>query len=140
MSARATATTGRTGSRRSRLRLPRCRSATAIIDGEAAILDESGISHLGLLQEVLGRGSCDKAAVSAPLAAFDLLFPDGHDLRGRARDKRRDALVTILPATHDWIRLNEAIEGDGAAIMRGRPWPARTNPIKSGLRSVRRTG
>ncbi|GGC71171.1 ATP-dependent DNA ligase [Chelatococcus reniformis] len=92
--------------------------ANAIIDGEAVIFDESGISHFGLLQEALGRGSHGKAAIDAHLVAFDLVFLDGHDLRKWTLDRRRDALVTVLPATHDWIRLSEEIEGDGAAIMR----------------------
>ena len=53
---------------------------SAVIDGEAVVLDEAGRSDFGALQAALGkmgRGSADQAV----LYAFDLLFLDGHDLR-----------------------------------------------------------
>ena len=48
----------------------------AVIDGELVALDENGVSHFQLLQNALRH----KARLL--YCAFDLMFQDGHDLRG----------------------------------------------------------
>ncbi|GGC94130.1 non-homologous end-joining DNA ligase [Chelatococcus reniformis] len=89
----------------------------AVIDGEVVVLDSSGISQFGLLDEDLGWGK-GKAARDAILIAFDLLFLDGNDLRTWTCEGRRGALTAILPATSDRIRMSEEITGDFHRIWR----------------------
>ncbi|WP_342643421.1 hypothetical protein [Rhodoligotrophos ferricapiens] len=55
------------------------KAKTAILDGEACILDPRGVSDFSLLQSALASGN--KAASAAQLYVFDLLFVDGRDLR-----------------------------------------------------------
>ena len=72
---------------------------SAVIDGEAVVLDDQGRSSFSALQAALGtggRGPGKRQATEAVLYAFDLLFLDGHDLRGWSLDNRRDALGTIV--------------------------------------------
>ena len=49
----------------------------AIIDGEIVVLDKSGISRFGMLQDALSEGAGNKLV----FYAFDLLHLDRHDLR-----------------------------------------------------------
>ena len=88
---------------------------SAVIDGEAVVLDEAGRSDFGALQAALGRmgrGSADQAV----LYAFDLLFLDGHDLRPWKLEGRRDALEFVFSLTSATVMLSEEIEGDGPTI------------------------
>lgn len=88
---------------------------SAVIDGEAVVLDEEGRSDFSALQVELGKGRT--AAYRAALYAFDLLFLDGHDLRDWKLENRRDALESII-GTSDWpLLLSEEIEGDGPTIF-----------------------
>ncbi|GGC76015.1 non-homologous end-joining DNA ligase [Chelatococcus reniformis] len=89
---------------------------SAVIDGEAVVLDECGVPSFGALQVALGRGSW-KAATDAILYAFDLLHLDGMDLRPWKLSERRDALFNIVPATLLHIRISEDIEGDPRRIF-----------------------
>src|SRR3954468_12803843 len=56
---------------------------SAILDGEAVVLDQRGVPSFGALQAALGsrKGPGDKAAHEAVLYAFDCLYLDGRDLR-----------------------------------------------------------
>jgi len=56
---------------------------SAILDGEAVVLDEHGASDLGALQKALGGRFGKRFASEARLYAFDLLYLNGHDLRSQ---------------------------------------------------------
>lgn len=55
---------------------------TAILDGEAVVLDDQGMSDFSALQRSLGGRGGKRAFSEAVLFAFDLLYFDGHDLTG----------------------------------------------------------
>jgi bifunctional non-homologous end joining protein LigD len=63
----------------------------AAIDGELVALDTNGVSHFQLLQNALR----DEAKLR--YCAFDLMFHDGEDLRGRPLLERKKRLRAILP-------------------------------------------
>jgi bifunctional non-homologous end joining protein LigD len=66
---------------------------TAIIDGEAVVLDDRGASNFGALQKALGGRGGKRSAAGAILYAFDLLYLNGHDLRALPLFGRRALLV-----------------------------------------------
>lgn len=87
---------------------------TALIDGEAVVFDEAGISRFGLLVDDLGRGG-----EKATLVAFDLLHLNGYDLTALSTTARRDLLATVLaeaPADGP-LRLASHIAGDAPAFL-----------------------
>ncbi|MGO7666542.1 non-homologous end-joining DNA ligase [Rhizobium ruizarguesonis] len=91
---------------------------TAILDGEAVILDEQGRSDFGLLQQSLGGRGGKKSSSDAIFMAFDLLYFDGHDLRNSELDMRRHLLEDLVPAGEQGdIRLSEEIEADGDQLL-----------------------
>ncbi|TAX45913.1 ATP-dependent DNA ligase (plasmid) [Rhizobium leguminosarum] len=91
---------------------------TAILDGEAVVLDEQGRSDFGLLQQSLGGRGGKKSSSEAILMAFDLLYFDGHDLRNSELDMRRHLLEDLVPAGEVGdIRLSEEIEADGDQLL-----------------------
>ncbi|MGJ7040478.1 bifunctional non-homologous end joining protein LigD [Shinella sp. BE166] len=115
--------------------------STAILDGEAVVLDEIGRSDFNGLQQALGGRGGKKTAQSAILFAFDLLYFDGHDITRMDQDDRRRLLEDLVPEEADGsIRLSQEIEGDGAAIFRtacehgleGIIAKDRTKPYRSG--------
>ena len=63
----------------------------AVIDGELVALDENGVSHFQLLQNAL------RHEARLLYCAFDLMFQDGHDLRGFTLLERKKRLKSILP-------------------------------------------
>jgi bifunctional non-homologous end joining protein LigD len=63
----------------------------AVIDGELVALDEDGVSHFQLLQNAL------RHEAKLLYCAFDLMFHNGEDLRGRPLLERKDRLKSILP-------------------------------------------
>jgi bifunctional non-homologous end joining protein LigD len=88
---------------------------TMILDGEAVVLDEQGRSDFGLLQNSLGASG--KAGGKLPsrnsiLYAFDLLYLDGHDLRGLEYAARRHLLEDVLDGQGDAIRISEELDAD----------------------------
>lgn len=86
-----------------------------IIDGEAVILDAEGRSDFGLLQQSLGAAG--NRASNAILYAFDLLYLDGHDLRGIEYRSRRHLLEDTLKDQNGAIRLSETIDADPVALL-----------------------
>ncbi|ARQ58969.1 ATP-dependent DNA ligase protein [Rhizobium sp. Kim5] len=91
---------------------------TAILDGEAVVLDEMGRSDFNALQQALGGRSGKRSAAEAIFIAFDLLYFDGHDIRGLEQESRRHLLEDLIPLEADGgIRLSQEIEGDGPAIF-----------------------
>lgn len=93
--------------------------ATMIIDGEAVVLDAEGRSDFGLLQKSLGA-SGNKAgnrASDAMLYAFDLLYLDGHDLRGVEYGSRRHLLEDLLRGQEGAIQLSEEMDADPVVLL-----------------------
>ncbi|UIK18016.1 non-homologous end-joining DNA ligase [Rhizobium leguminosarum] len=91
---------------------------TAILDGEAVVLDGHGRSDFGLLQQSLGGRGGKKISSDAIFMAFDLLYFDGHDLRKSELDVRRHLLEDLVPAGEQGdIRLSEQIEADGDQLL-----------------------
>ncbi|TAX92028.1 ATP-dependent DNA ligase [Rhizobium leguminosarum] len=91
---------------------------SAILDGEAVVLDEKGRSDFGLLQQSLGGRGGKKKSSDAIFMAFDLLYFDGHDLRNSELDMRRHLLEDLVPAGGQGdIRLSEEIEADGDQLL-----------------------
>lgn len=91
--------------------------ATAIIDGEAVVLDEQGRSDFGLLQKSLGGASGSAKSPDAIFVAFDLLYFDGHDLRSMELSSRRHVLEDLIPTETPGIIFSETIEAEGDALL-----------------------
>ncbi|QIJ42595.1 ATP-dependent DNA ligase [Rhizobium leguminosarum] len=93
--------------------------ATAILDGEAVVLDSQGRPDFGLLQQSLGGRGGKRRSSDAVFLAFDLLYFDGHDLTRSELGVRRHLLEGLVPANAQGdIRLSEEVEADGDALLR----------------------
>ncbi|WP_208247802.1 non-homologous end-joining DNA ligase (plasmid) [Rhizobium sp. T1470] len=90
---------------------------TAILDGEAVVLDEEGRPDFGRLQNSLGGRGGKLPAGNAIMFAFDLLYFDGHDIRNMELSARRYFLESLLRNEKGAIRLSEEVEGDGREIL-----------------------
>lgn len=91
---------------------------SAILDGEAVVLDERGASDFGALQKALGGRGGKRFASEARLYAFDLLYLNGHDLREQPLSERRQKLADVLATQrHGAIALSEEIHTDGARFL-----------------------
>src|SRR6185295_16402147 len=80
---------------------------SAYLDGEIVVLGEKGQSDFQALQNAL------HARENAPLVyfVFDLLFLNGHDLRGQPLVKRKELLQALLKRSrHERIRYSDHIE------------------------------
>lgn len=92
---------------------------SAILDGEAVVLDERGASDFGALQKALGGRGGKRFASEARLYAFDLLYLNGHDLREQPLIERREMLAEVLAAQrHGSIGLSEEIDAHGDAFLK----------------------
>jgi bifunctional non-homologous end joining protein LigD len=91
---------------------------SAIIDGEAVILDEKGVAHFASLQQAFAKGG--GKARDAILYAFDLLAVDGEDLRREPLVSRREALARLLKRVKRGgaLQLSEEVEGPADVILR----------------------
>ena len=84
---------------------------SCFIDGEAIVVDESGLSVFDLIR----YRQHDSAAV---LCAFDLIELDGKDLRQKPIEERKHTLANVLFREHDGIAFNRHYDGDGAVIFK----------------------
>jgi len=86
----------------------------ALLDGEAVVEDDHGISRFSFLQEDLSERSSTRAIYYA----FDLLHLDGKDLTRLPLTDRKAALAALLakPPTH--LRLSEHLGGKGVDMLR----------------------
>ena len=84
---------------------------SCVIDGEAIVVDERGLSVFDALRYRLS----DHAAV---LCAFDLIELDGEDLRRARLEDRKHTLADLLHKTNDGIAFNKHFDGDGAIIFK----------------------
>jgi len=93
--------------------------ATMIIDGEAVILDAEGRPDFGLLQQSLGASGkqAGNRASDAIFYAFDLIYFDGHDLRGVEYRSRRHLLDDLLTGKDAAIRLSETLDVEPAVLL-----------------------
>jgi bifunctional non-homologous end joining protein LigD len=65
-----------------------------VLDGEIAVPDEKGATHISDLQDDIAQGRSDRLAYFA----FDLLHLDGRDLRGCPIEERKDLLERVIKA------------------------------------------
>lgn len=92
---------------------------SAILDGEAVVLDERGAPDFGALQKALGGRGGKRFAAEASLYAFDLLYLDGQDLRILELEERRQMLEQLIGrAPHGSIRFSEEIDAEGERFLR----------------------
>ncbi|WQO43430.1 non-homologous end-joining DNA ligase [Sinorhizobium meliloti] len=91
---------------------------TAILDGEAVVLDDQGRSDFGMLQRALGRLPSAVEAGAIVLYAFDLLYLDGRDLRRLPLRERRRLLEPLVAGREGAIRLSEEVQADGDEFFR----------------------
>jgi len=85
---------------------------SALIDGEAVVLDAEGRSSFQSLQNAL-----KSAPGSIDYFAFDLLELDGDDLTALPLLDRKARLAKILPNASKHIRYSDHIEGSGEALL-----------------------
>ncbi|AGS24432.1 non-homologous end-joining DNA ligase [Rhizobium etli] len=91
---------------------------SAILDGEAVVLDDQGRSDFGALQRSLGGRGGKKVSDEAILYAFDLLYLDGHDLTGTELSVRRHLLEDLIsPTSESAVRLSQEMAVDGDALL-----------------------
>lgn len=91
-----------------------CRSA--VVDGEIVVLDPSGVSRFGLLQQALSENAGERLV----FFAFDLLYLDGWDLRRAPLKARKDLLRQLLdssPEARGPIQFSDHVEGDGEGLF-----------------------
>ncbi|PKA41597.1 non-homologous end-joining DNA ligase [Rhizobium sullae] len=91
--------------------------ATAILDGEAVVLDEQGRPNFGLLQQALGGRGGKRNSGEALFMAFDLLYFDGRDLTEMELSARRHLLEGLITGQERDVRLSEQVEADGAQLL-----------------------
>ena len=85
---------------------------SALIDGEAVVLDGDGRSSFQALQ-----GALKGAPGTIDYYAFDLLELDGEDLTKLPLTERKDKLERILPKARSRIRYSEHIIGNGEKLL-----------------------
>lgn len=90
---------------------------TAILDGEAVVLDDQGRSDFGALQRSLGGRGGKKVSAEAIFFAFDLIYFDGHLLTNAELSVRRHLLTDFLDGATGAIQLSEEVEGDGDDLL-----------------------
>jgi bifunctional non-homologous end joining protein LigD len=84
---------------------------SCFIDGEAIVVDESGLSVF----ELIRYRQHNDASV---LCAFDLIELDGEDLRRSPIEDRKHALAKILYRERNGITFNQHYDGEGATIFK----------------------
>lgn len=84
---------------------------TALLDGEAVVLDEQGRSHFQALQAALRDGG------PIQYFAFDLLALDGTDLTPLPLTDRKARLATLIGPGGEWLRYSDHIQGQGETLL-----------------------
>jgi len=90
---------------------------SAILDGEAVVLDEIGRSNFGKLQQSLGGRGGKLNSGASIMFAFDLLYFDGHDIRSLELTARRYFLQSLLKNETGAIRLSRPLTATGRDIF-----------------------
>jgi bifunctional non-homologous end joining protein LigD len=96
-------------------------ATTAVIDGEIAALDSKGVPSFELLQKRINVSDASSIALMSrkdPVVffAFDLLYLDGHDLRGVPLIERKRLLEQVLQPG-DGINYSNHFEGNGPELL-----------------------
>ncbi len=86
--------------------------APAMLDGEVVVFDTEGRTDFSALQ----RAFRSNGAVDAVFVAFDLLFLDGEDWRGKAIEVRKARLATLLEGGTT-IQYGDHLEGRAAELF-----------------------
>jgi bifunctional non-homologous end joining protein LigD len=88
---------------------------SAILDGEAVVLDEKGATSFADLQTAFQEG----AKVHVTYFAFDLLHLDGHNLRGLPLLHRKNILAKLLASLDEDspIHFSEHFEANGKKVF-----------------------
>jgi bifunctional non-homologous end joining protein LigD len=91
------------------------RVRSAIIDGEAVVQNDRGVSDPHALQRELKKGSRARIAIMA----FDLLHLDGRDLWHRPLRERKDLLRDLLGKrpTSSLLQFSDHMLGNGRAVL-----------------------
>lgn len=89
---------------------------SAILDGEAVVLQPDGTSSFQALQEALSTNAYERMIYYV----FDLLYLDGYDLRGVTLADRKQMLAALLGKQKKTgrIRYCDHIEGNGPEFLR----------------------
>ncbi|MDR7145252.1 bifunctional non-homologous end joining protein LigD [Rhizobium sp. BE258] len=90
---------------------------SAILDGEAVVLDNRGRSDFSALQRSLGGRGGKRVSTEAVFFAFDLLYFDGHLLTNTELSVRRHLLTDFLDGATGAIQLSEEVDGDGDKLL-----------------------
>ncbi len=90
---------------------------TAILDGEAVVLDDQGRSDFNALLKALGGRGGKRRSEEVILYAFDLLYVDGHDLLKMELSSRRHLLGNLIGEGQGAIRFSEEMDADGQAFL-----------------------
>ncbi|WP_225941257.1 DNA ligase D [Sphingopyxis sp. OAS728] len=90
----------------------RLKVRSALVDGEAVVLDSDGRSNFQSLQNAL-KSSPDLI----DFFAFDLLELDGEDLTALPLTERKARLAALLPKASKRIRFSDHIEGSGEKLL-----------------------
>jgi len=90
---------------------PHINAGSAIIDGEVVVPADDGTTDFSVLQNEL-KGRSKKIV----MVAFDLLYLNGHDLRGLPLIERKALLKKIISKTD--IQFSESFEIDGREMYK----------------------
>ncbi|MGH6781123.1 MAG: non-homologous end-joining DNA ligase, partial [Sphingomonadaceae bacterium] len=85
---------------------------SALIDGEAVVLDEEGRSSFQALQAALKQGGAD-----IHFFAFDLLELDGEDFTDRPLNERKARLAGLIGKGRGLVRYSDHIVGRGEELF-----------------------
>ena len=86
----------------------------AILDGEVVVLAENGTTSFADLQAAFQEG------VRKPLTyfAFDLLYLNGHNLRGLPLIERKKMLERVVENSGEFLRFSEHVDTSGDVVFR----------------------
>jgi bifunctional non-homologous end joining protein LigD len=85
----------------------------AILDGEATVLGSSGVADFQALRRELSKRDASRLTFHA----FDLLYLDGQDLRGRPLLERKEALKRILKGAPKTLVYVDHFEAEGESVF-----------------------
>ncbi|MBI2520931.1 MAG: DNA ligase D [Bdellovibrio sp.] len=89
------------------------KAKSAILDGEAVVMDEGGRSSFGALQNALSL----KDYRNMRIYLFDLLYLNGEDLRSQSLKRRKELLLKLLAKSQPPIFYTDDIKGHGAQFF-----------------------
>ena len=110
----------------------RALGVTAVLDGEAVVLDEEGRSDFNALLKSLGGRGGKRPAREVMLYAFDLLYLDGHDLREYDVQELRREIGIIF---QDFVRY-QLTAADNIAVGRIEEREDRARIVRTAQRSL----